>query len=127
MSWPLIKYASTLSVSSPSYLNVDVVSRYLTQDADLSPEAVERELVVTGSDLMLLVDKRTGEVVVRPSLPLPSPAFTHAEAKGLVRWGWTTAVVTLDVHIDGPTGECKAGSAALCAPFFLNSQLEKGG
>ena len=72
MSWPLIKYASTLSVSSPSYLNVDVVSRYLTQDADLSPEAVERELVVTGSDLMLLVDKRTGEVVVRPSLPLPS-------------------------------------------------------
>ncbi|XDA90553.1 hypothetical protein R6Z07F_020152 [Ovis aries] len=54
VSWPLTKYASTLSVSCLSYPDVDVVIRYLTQDADLDPEAVERELVVTGSDLMFI-------------------------------------------------------------------------
>lgn len=80
MSWPLTKYASTLSVSSLSYPDVDVVIRYLSQDADLDPEAVERELVVTGSDLMLLLDKRTREGVVHPSLPVPSPACARVEA-----------------------------------------------
>ncbi|KAI4545238.1 hypothetical protein MG293_005504 [Ovis ammon polii] len=63
--------------------HVDVVIRYLTQDADLDPEAVERELVVTGSDLMLLLDKRTREGVVHPSLPVPSPACTRVEASVL--------------------------------------------
>ncbi|XDA90555.1 hypothetical protein R6Z07F_020154 [Ovis aries] len=74
----------TLSVSSLSYPDVDVVIRYLTQDADLDPEAVERELVVTGSDLMLLLDKRTREGVVHPSLPVRSPACTRVEASVLV-------------------------------------------
>lgn len=54
MNWPLTKCASTLSMSSLSCLDVvDLVGRYLTQDADLDPEAIERELVVTGSDLMM--------------------------------------------------------------------------
>ena len=39
----------------------------------------ERELVVTGSDLMLL-DKRTRERVVHPSLPVPNPACARVEA-----------------------------------------------
>lgn len=127
MSWPLTKYASTLSVSCLSYPDVDVVIRYLTQDADLDPEAVERELVVTGSDLMLLLDKRTREGVVHPSLPVPSPACTRVEASVLGESGLTTAVVTPAVHSDGHTGECKVGSAALCVPFFLNPQLGNGG
>nr|CAI9689540.1 unnamed protein product [Rangifer tarandus platyrhynchus] len=54
MNWPLTKCASTLSMSSLSCLDVvDMVGRYLTQDADLDPEAIERDLVVTGSDLMM--------------------------------------------------------------------------